>query len=36
MSSAELNLEKAREYNKIKKYSQSLEMYEAAIEEGGI
>ena len=35
MSSAELNLEKAREYNKIKKDSQSLEMYEAASEEGG-
>ncbi len=35
MSSIEVNLEKARAYNKVKKYSESLESYEWVLEEGG-
>lgn len=34
MSSVEVNLEKARAYNKVKKYEESLEIYESLIEEG--
>ena len=35
MSSIEVNLEKARAYNKVKKYSESLECYEQVLEAGG-
>lgn len=35
MSDIEINLEKARAYNKVKKYDQSLEHYELVLEEGG-
>lgn len=35
MSSVEVNLEKARAYNKVKKYPESLECYELAIEADG-
>ena len=35
MSSVEVNLEKARAYNKVKKYEESLEHYELALEADG-
>ena len=35
MSSVEVNLEKARAYNKVKKYDESLEHYELALEADG-
>ena len=35
MSSVEVNLEKARAYNKVKKYAESLEHYELALEADG-
>lgn len=35
MSSTEVNIEKARAYNKVKKYDESLEHYELALEDGG-
>lgn len=35
MSSTEVNLEKARAYNKVKKYQESLECYESVLNEGG-
>ena len=35
MSSVEVNLEKARAYNKVKKYGESLEHYELALEADG-
>lgn len=35
MSSVEVNIEKARAYNKVKKYNESLEHYELALADGG-
>ncbi|AMK15283.1 hypothetical protein [Methanobrevibacter olleyae] len=34
MTSTEINLEKARNYNKVKKYDKSLEIYESLLESG--